>query len=156
MQIITIKRSDQIMKSFEEKIIDTLSGVTQKRALEFANFLNTNGMELDENHSMIIHQGKTLAYIHMDGNAEMPGPWSVWPEGDFSTVPQDYDFDENMKEIAWEHINYCANCGGNCAPGYTKTVFGKEFEGVCGSVTVFTDPDEKAMKCLEKLLLMKV
>jgi len=143
------------MTTFEEKIMSTLSGDTQKSALDFATFLKANGMATDENHGQVICNGKTLAYIHMDGNAEMPGPWTVWPDGDFSDVPQGYDFDEAMKEIAWAHVNVCGNCGQACAPGSDTILFGKGFEGVCGAVMAFTDPDEKALMCLEKLLLMK-
>jgi len=141
------------MKSFEEKIISTLGGNAQKNALDFAAFLMANGMIVDESHSQIICNGKVLAYMHMDGNTEMPGPWSVWPEGDFSTVSQGYDFDETMKEIAWAHINKCGKCGQPCSPGSNKTLFGKEFENVCGSVMVFTDPSADGLICLQKLLL---
>ena len=144
------------MKSFEEKIVITLNESSQKNALDLVAFLKANDMTVDEAHSQIICEDKTLAYMHMDGSAEMPSPWSVWPVGDFSIVPQDYDFDESMKEIAWAHINICGKCGQSCAPGSNKTLFGKEFEGVCGSVMVFTDPREDGLICLQKLLLMKV
>jgi hypothetical protein len=144
------------MKTLEEKIFSTLSGTSQKNAIDFATFLKANNMVADESHSQVIYQGKTLAYMHMDGNVEMPGPWSVWPDGDFSVAPQGYDFGESMKEIAWAHINICGKCGQSCAPGSKKTLFGKEFEGVCGSVMVFTDPSGDDLTCLQKLLLMKV
>jgi len=145
------------MKSFEEKIVGTLSGASQQNALALAAFINTSGMTVDENHSQIIHQGKTLAYIHMDGSAEMPGPWSIWPDGDFSAVSADdgFDFDESMKEIAQAHVNLCANCGQACAPGSTKTLFGKDYDGACGAIMVFTDPGDEDLVCLQKLLLMK-
>jgi len=144
------------MKSFEEKIVNTLSGASQKNALDLVAFFNSNGMTVDENHSQIIVGGKVLAYMHMDGSADMPGPWSVWPEGDFSVVPQGYDFDEPMKEVGWEHINLCGKCGQSCVPGKNRTLFEKEFEGVCGSVMVFTNPSGNDLICLQKLLLMKV
>jgi len=144
------------MKTFEEKIINTLSGTSQENALDFASFLRANEMTVDENHSQVIFGGKTLAYIHMDGNAEMPGPWSVWPEGNFSDVPQGYDFDESMKEVAWKHINFCGKCGQPCAPGKPRILFGKEFDGVCGSAMVFTDPSGDDLVCLQKSLMMRV
>jgi len=144
------------MNSFEDKIIGTLSGDTQKNALDFVAFLKANSMVVDENHSQVIYNGKTLAYVHMDGNAEMPGPWTIWPDGDFSIVPQGYDFDKSMKEIAWRHVNICGKCGQSCAPGSNKVLFRKEFEGICGSVMVFTDPGGDALICLQKLLLMKM
>ena len=144
------------MNSFEEKIVNTLSGDTQKNALDFAAFLKANDMVVAENHSQVLYSGKTLAYLHMDGNAEMPGPWSVWPEGDFSITPHNYNLDEHIIKSAWKHINICDKCCQSCAPGSNKTLFGKEFEGVCGSVMVFTDPSGADLMCLQKLLLMKV
>ncbi|MDR2570359.1 MAG: hypothetical protein LBD23_08700 [Oscillospiraceae bacterium] len=143
------------MKSFEEIIISTLSGDTQKNALDFATFLKANDMIVAENNSQVIYMDKTLAYMHIDGNSEMPGPWTVWPDGDFSVVPQGYDFDDAMKKIAWAHINKCGKCGGTCAPGSDITLFGKVFDGVCNSVMAFTDPSDKALVCLKKLLLIQ-
>jgi hypothetical protein len=143
------------MKSFEEIIISTLNGDTQKNALDFAAFLKANDMVVDENNSQVIFVNKTLAYMYVDGNAEMPGPWTVWPDGDFSSVPHGIDFDNAMKEIAWAHINKCGKCGQPCAPGSNKTLFGKAFDGVCSSVMAFTDPNDKALMCLKKLLLIQ-
>ena len=59
--------------------------------------------------------------------------------------------DEAMKKIAREHVNVCAKCGGECAPGSRKTVYGKEFDNVCGALLAFTDPSTEMLECVKKL-----
>ena len=41
------------MKTFEEKIISTLSGASQKNAIDFAEFLKANEITVDENHDFV-------------------------------------------------------------------------------------------------------
>jgi hypothetical protein len=39
--------------------------------------------------------------------------------------------DEPMREIAWENVDFCGNCGGcNRGAGTCKMIFGKEFDSV--------------------------
>ena len=143
-------------KSFEKTIAVTLKGASQERALDFATFLKANGMEAGGENGAVNYKGNPVAYIHMDGMPEMPGPWTVWPEGDFSVVPDGFSFDEALKETAWSNINKCGDCGSNCAPGSRKVIFGREFNNICNSVMAFNDPDDNALACLKKLLEMKL
>jgi len=135
--------------------IELLSGDAQKHALEFAAYLQANNMQADGEHGEITHKGKTLAYMHIDGKPELPGPWTIWPQGDFSHVPDGFAFDDTMKEIAWANVNVCGSCGSNCAPGSRQTVFGKEFDNLCGSVLAFNNPDADSLVCVKKLFEMK-
>jgi len=144
--------SDQ---KFEAAILEVLTGDTRKNALDFAAFLRANDMAAGGEHGEVTCKGKTIAYIHMGGEPEMPGPWTIWPEGDFSHVPEGFAFDEAMKKTAWVNVNPCGNCGGGCAPGSRKTVFGKEFDKLCGSALAFHDPDADTMECVKQLLSMR-
>jgi len=135
--------------------IEILKDETQKNALAFAAFLQANEMLAGGEHGAVSYQGKTIAYIHMDGKPELPGPCTIWPEGDFSRVPEGFAFDEAMKKIAWANVNVCGDCGSNCAPGSRKTVFGKEFDNLCGSVLAFNDPDAETLECVKLLILMR-
>ena len=139
------------VKSFEEVIVEVLDGDTQKNALDFAAFLKANGMTTGENHGTVMHEDKVLAYMHMDGKPEMPGPWTIWPNVK-GTVPDGFEFDEAMKSIALNHVNVCGKCGGTCAPGSRKTVYGKEFDNVCGALLAFTDPTPDTLVCVKRLL----
>jgi len=107
------------IKTFEETIKDTLTGETQKNALNFTAFMAANGITTGENHGTVVYNGKVLAWMHMDGKTDLPGPWTVWPDL-IGTVPDGFDFDDAMKEIAWKNVNICASCGSDCAPEVTR------------------------------------
>ena len=142
-------------KTFEETVADVLKDDSQKNALDFAAFLKDNNMVAGGQHGGVSYKGNVVAYIHMDGKAEMPGPWTIWPNGDFSSEPEGFVFDGSMKEIAWANVNICSSCGSKCAPGSRKTLFGKEFDNVCGAVMAFNNPDANTLECVKKLLEMK-
>jgi len=128
-----------------------LSGDTLKNALDFAVYLKENGMIAGGDHGEVSHQSKCVCYMHLDGAAEAPGPWTIWTEGDYSGEHED----ERMKEIAWAHVNFCGSCGGDCKPGMRKIIFGREFNNVCHAVMAFRDPDAEALECIKKLLEMR-
>ena len=140
--------------TFEEKIMETLNGDTQKNALNFATFLKANNLSTGENHSTIVFNGDVLAWMHMDGKPDLPGPWTIWPDL-IGTVPDGFIFDEKMIEVAWQNINICASCGGGCSPGNKKSIFGKDFDNVCGAILAFTDPGCESLECIKKLMEMR-
>ena len=141
------------MKSFEEHIAETLTGDAQKNALNFAAYLKSSGMTTGENHGTVVYDGGVLAYMHMDGKPEVPGPWTIWLSVT-GTVPDGYTLDEATIAIAHANVNICGNCGGACAPGSTQTVYGKTFDNVCGAMLQFTDPTLEALEGVKKLLEM--
>jgi len=140
-----------VEKTFEKAILSTLEGSAQKNALDFVSLLKVGDMTTGENHGTVIWKGDILAYIHMDGKPEMPGPWTIWPNVTGS-VPEGFVLDEATRDIALRHINICADCGSKCAPGSRKNVYGKEFDNVCSAALAFTDPDADAIKCVIRLL----
>ena len=154
LEVLSIANESKV--TFEEFVTQALKGDTQKHALDFAAFLRARGMVVEKNHSQVTSNGKVMCYLHIGGEAEMPGPWTIWPNGDFCGIPIGFVFDESMKEIAWAHVNICGSCGGQCAPGSHKTLFGKEFDNVCGAVMAFTDPNAAELECVKKLLEMKM
>jgi len=150
------EKSDKDMRSdFEGFVKDVLNGDTLKTALDFAVFLRANDMIAGGEHGEISYKNKCLCYMHLDGDEQAPGPWTIWTEGDYSNEHEDVPMDERMKEIAWEHVNHCANCGGSCSPGTSKVIFGKEFENVCSADMAFHIPDTEALECVKKLLEMR-
>ena len=138
-------------QTFEEMIKNTLTGETQKNALDLAAFMAVNGITTGENHGTIVYNGIVLAWMHMDGSPDLPGPWTVWPDL-IGTVPEGFDFNDTMREIAWKNVNTCASCGSDCTPGSKKNIFGRDFDNVCGAILTFTDPDAETLKCLKRLL----
>ena len=148
--------SDKDMRiDFKGYIRDVLSGDSLNNALAFADFLQANDMQPGGQHGAIEYQNQCLCYMHIVGSDQMPGPWTVWTDGVYSEEDPAVPMNDQLKAIAWAHVNHCANCGGGCNPGTNKLILGRPFEGVCSANMAFTDPDPEALKCLEKLLLMR-
>ena len=138
---------------FENTINEVLSGDNLKSALDFAEYLKAN--ELDVNGSEISYNGKSVCYVHLDNTENYPGPWTIWTEGDYSSEHQDVPMSGHMKEIAWKHVNICGSCGGSCSPGKRKSIFGKEFDNVCSADMAFYVPNAETLECVKKLLEMR-
>ena len=49
------------IQTFEDVIRNTLTGETQKNALDFAAFMTANGITTGENHGTVVFNGKVLA-----------------------------------------------------------------------------------------------
>jgi len=61
-----------------------------------------------------------------------------------------YPIDDEIKEAAWKHIDHCGGCG-SCSGGRHKTVFGKEFDNVCGCTFRIDNPTKKELPFLKKM-----
>jgi len=144
--------SNQII---EERIKTALQGDTQKNALKFIEYLKENDMNDGEEHGLVTYKDQRLCYMHIDNSEDMPGPWTIWTEGDYSNEDKNVPMSEQEKEIAWEHVNFCSSCGGNCSPGMKKVIFGKKFEKVCNADMAFYVPDAETLEFVKKLLHMR-
>ena len=144
--------SDQ---KIEVIINEVLQDDTRKNALNFVSFLTANEMIVGENLSEVSYKDEVICYIHIDGSDQVPGPWTIWSDDNAIYEQEDVSLDKNTKEIAWKHANACGSCGGGCSPGSRKMIFGKEFNNICGSTFMFTDPDAETLKCVKKLLEMR-
>ena len=68
---------------------------------------------------------------------------------------KNYIVDEEIKNIAWENIDLCGNCG-SCGGGQSKKVFGKTFDRVCGCTFRIDNPTAKDIPFLEKMVEIKI
>jgi len=139
---------------FEDSINKLLTGDARQNALNLATFIKEQGMSIGENNGTVVYLGNDIAWLHMDGKQQAPGPWTIWPDVK-GTVPDGFSFDDSMKEIALQNVNFCGNCGSECAPGGRKIIFGKEFDNVCGAILAFTDPNAEEIECVKKLLELR-
>ena len=146
-------------KRIENKMKDVLNGDTLKHALDFAAFLRANELSPESHDSGHGWSIKGIGFIMVNGAVEEPGPWTIWFDscdfGDSGPVGDD------LKETAWAHASICGhfssggkNCGCGDQPGFHRTIFEKQFENRCHSPLMFTDPDAKTLKNVQKLLLM--
>lgn len=141
-------------KRIEDVISETLKGNAQTNALHFVSFLRENEIPLEEseNYWEVKYKDKGICFIWIDGSDNKPGPWTIWSNGEY----EDYPMVEHIKEIAWANVNPCESCGGDCSPGSSKTIFGKNFDNLCNSVLAFTNPGSKAVECVKKLVEIRI
>jgi len=137
----------------KQTINEVLSGEVLQNALDFVEYLEVNEMVV--NGAEISYKGKVVCYMHLDGAKEYPSPWTIWTEGDYSSEHENIPLSDQMKKIAWAHINNCEDCGAGCTPGQRKVIFGKAFDNVCNADMAFYIPDVETLECVKKLLEMR-
>lgn len=142
-------------QKIEDVINEVLIGEAKKNALDFVSYLNKNKMIITENHSEVRYKDEIICYMHIDGSDQVPGPWTIWSDDNAVYENGDFSLDRHTQEIAWSCVNSCASCGGDCSPGKHKTIFGKEFDNICSSTFMFTNPDTETLECVKKLLSMR-
>ena len=142
-------------QKIEALINEVLKGGSRKNALDFVAYLHDNEMIVGENHSEVSYNGESICYMHIDGSDQAPGPWTIWSDDNAIYEHGDASLDEHTKEIAWARANVCGSCGGDCSPGKHKTIFDKEFDNICSSTFMFTNPDAETLECVKKLLAMR-
>lgn len=75
--------------------------------------------------------------------------WTVW--SDDNKAFEHSDIDDEIKTVAWNYIDFCGHCG-SCGGGKKKTVFGKEFDGVCGCTFRVDNPKRSDLPFLKKIV----
>jgi len=145
-------------RRIEDVINDVLKGDTQKNALALIAHLRAG--EDAEKFPIIQHDEKdeggwdlpNLGFIFVTGAEDFPGPWTMWVNGNNIGEGWELPIDESIKEFAWAHVSPCGSCGGECSPGTSTKVFGKDFENVCQHNLMFTNPDAEAVDYMKKIL----
>ena len=143
----------------ENLIGEVLTGDAQKNALEFFAYLRASEMLFEKGKGYwedklywgIKYRDESICYILINGSEEKAEPWIIWSDDSDSNWFGDFPLDEHMKEIAWENVDVCANCG-YCGSGTRKTIFGKEFNNVCRTTMRFINPDVEALECVKKMV----
>ncbi|MCL2372993.1 MAG: MerR family transcriptional regulator [Defluviitaleaceae bacterium] len=153
---VNINRLLEITEQLDKKVPgDMLNSV-----LDFGAFLQANDAVV--NGAEVSYKGKPLCYMHLDNTTAEPGPWTIWTEGDYHSEHANFPIDEQTKEIAWSHVNICANfasdgkhCGCGSQPGHCKVIFGKTFDNVCNADMAFYIPNAIEVECAKKMLLTR-
>jgi hypothetical protein len=59
---------------------------------------------------------------------------------------------EGLQEFVWANIHHCWHCAG-CKPGLDMTIMGKEYQGLCKTMILYSgDAGEKEINAIKKLL----
>jgi hypothetical protein len=144
-------------KKFEDVINGNLKNNAQINALDFiAHLRKDEGFsfskdENDDGRWWINYKGNFVCEIQIEISGVTPAGWEMWFYGD-CIGRHDSPVEERIKEIAWENMTLCGNCGAECAPGKRKTVFGKEFDNVCQSTLAFPNPESDMLDCMKIII----
>lgn len=138
-------------------INEVLKGNAQKNALDFAAFLQANEMPIPhgEGYWEINYKDEAVCFLFINGESDIPGPWTIWSNDSDYNKSEDFPIDEQTKAIAWKYANKCGSCGQDCSPGKTKKIFGKNFDNICSSTFMFTNPNAETLKGVKKLIEMR-
>lgn len=83
----------------------------------------------DKIYNWVKFKDACVAFIAIKDSDEPENLWTIW--SDDSLAYEDSSVKDEIKIIAWKHIDHCGNCG-SCGGGKRKVIFGKSFEKVCG------------------------
>lgn len=147
-------------RKIEDYIINELSSDDQDIALDFIEYLKNNEMEFvkdngdcwkDKIYYWVMYKTKCVCFIAIKDPDEKENRWTVWSDDMSSDFLKNYPIEDEMKEIAWNHVDMCGNCG-SCRGGRTKIIFGREFGRVCGCTFRFDNPDAKELLFMKKMV----
>jgi hypothetical protein len=146
-------------KQLENFIEENLTGDARKNALEFVKFLRANEMQFikdngywkDKIYYLIKYNDDYVCFISIKDPDEKDNIWTVWSDDIDSNLLDKFSVDDEQKEIAWEHIDHCGNCG-SCSGGRHKAIFGKEFHDVCGCTFRFDNPNADDLQFMKKII----
>lgn len=144
--------------NIKEYIYRELSPSMQEIALEFVSYLEDNNMVFikdngaywkDKIYYWIQFNGEVVCFIEIKGSNHS-NQWTVWSD-DMDTACLE---DNEIKEIAWKHINYCSCCG-SCSGGKSKFIFGKVFDDVCGCTFRVDNPTIEDLPFLKEMVQIR-
>ena len=145
-------------KQIEDYIKENLVGEDEAIALTFVTFLRNNNIEFykdnglcwkDKIYYWLKFNGECVAFIAINDPDEPENLWTVW-SNDSAAFSTDI-MDDEIKNIAWNHIDFCGNCG-SCGGGKNKIIFGNEFNRVCGCTFRLDNPQWSTLPFLKKMV----
>lgn len=147
-----------VIIKIEDYIKENLIGEAQTTALEFVAFLRSNNIEFyrdncsywkDKIYYRLKFKDECVAFVAIKDPDEPENLWTVW--SDDSKAFDDDIIDDEIKNAAWKHIDFCGNCG-SCGGGKSKIIFGKEFAKVCGCTFRIDNPQLSDLPFLKKMV----
>ena len=150
-------------KRIEDYINKFLTGDAHTNALGFVAYLRANEMEFERYNKgywegklywRIKYKSETVYYVLINSSDDTV-PWIIWSDDSATNSFENSLPNEQMKEIAWKNVDICRGnkCGGcNLGTGTPKTIFGKGFDSVCGTLFRFDNPDALAVECTTTLM----
>ncbi|MCL2372517.1 MAG: hypothetical protein FWC78_03850 [Defluviitaleaceae bacterium] len=129
----------------------------RKVALDFAEWLRLNKLTPGQygiNRWKASNKGKGICFMVLGNN--------IWKKHDSWVIRLDltnikeYEsaiMNEGLNEFVWNNIHHCWHCCIVCAPGLDMTLMGREYQGLCKTVILYSgDPGEAELNAIKKLL----
>lgn len=143
----------------EDYIINELSSEDQGIALDFVKYLRNSEMEFvkdngywkDKIYYLIKYRAECVCFITIKNSDEEENHWTVWSDDIHSDWLGENQLEEELKKIAWSHVDTCKNCG-SCGGGKPKMIFGKEFSEVCGCTFRIDNPGAGDLQFMKRMV----
>lgn len=141
-------------------IKENLSGADCRIALDFTAFLRAQHLQFvkdesacwkDKIYYWIKHNNTCVCFIALADPDEPENRWTVWSDDIDSGLLSETAMPDDMRQIAWEHVDHCGNCG-SCGGGRHKEICGKVFDDVCGCTFRFDNPNANELQFMKKLI----
>jgi len=146
------QQQKRLRPKFEDMAKECLSGERLHGALSFAAFLKENGMAIQYNALnswRVAYKGKRgicglrLSVVEYGEILEAgKDSWSIEIGADDEAFENLVAEDEKLKELIWRNVKHCHDCHPHCdinkIRSIKKKILGKEFVGVCKSMTWFS------------------
>ena len=147
-----------VTKQIENYVEENLTGKLKQVALDFIAFLRKSNVEFykdtcdcwnDKLYYWVKLGEEVLCFIAIKDPDEPEIFWTVWSD-DCNAYEADI-LEDDIRCIGWEHIDFCGHCG-SCGGGKQKTIFGKEFDGVCGCTFRVDNPTVEDLPFLKRMV----
>lgn len=142
-------------------ITSTFIGEMRVKLLDFIEYLELQNMQFEcgtgywenQNYWMITYKNEYVCFLLLNGigDEKTLSPLTIWTDDSGSKWFEHYPIDEQQKEIAWNNVDYCVNCGA-CSGGKRKNIFGREFSNVCRTTMRFVNPDLETLEFIKKIV----
>lgn len=155
--LIRVEKMSEL--NIRDYICRELSSGMQEIAIEFVSYLENNNMTFikdngaywkDKIYYWVKFNEKCVCFIEIKGGRDT-NQWTVWSDDmGFECLA-----DSEVKEIAWEHINHCKQCG-SCSGGKSKMVFGKVFDDICGCTFRIDNPTSEDLPFMKEMVEIRI
>ena len=150
-------------RTIDDYIKEELPLNDHKIALEFIQYLKNcqlefvkdNGYWKEKIYYIVKYKNECVCFIAINDPDEKENKWTIWSDDMGSEYLINQNINSNIKELAWKHIDPCGNCG-SCGGGRYKSIFGKEFDNVCGCTFRVNNPNAEDIQFLKTMIDLRI
>lgn len=150
--------------NIENYIRNNLPIEIQGTALDFILYLKANDVLFykdnsdcwkDKAYYWCKYKDACVCFISINDPDEPQNLWTVWTDDIKTEWLDKYDVDDEIKELAWKHVDRCVHCG-SCGGGKHKVIIGREFKAVCGCTFRVDNPNSDDLFFLRKIIEIRI